>query len=128
MSEGPFVDTISATGGVIEIPISLVDVVYTPTIELNMGEYFALAYKATSDGAVKLLMQWQQSYDGISWAIPEAFAAANIEDALADEIWHIKKIEPICMPYGRIKITGLGAPLANDASTTLQIKMGKKLL
>ncbi len=128
MSEGPFVDTICATGGVIEIPIASAAVVYTPAIELNMGEYFALAYKATSDGAVKLQIQWQQSYDGNSWVIPESFAAADIESALADEIWHIKKIEPICMPYGRLKITGLGAPLANDASTTLHIKIGKKLL
>lgn len=128
MPEGPFVDIITTTAGVIEIPIASDAVVYTPTIELNMGEYFALAYKATSDGAVKLLIQWQQSYDDSNWAIPISFVAANIEDALADEIWHIKKLEPVCMPYGRIKITGLGAPLANDASTTLQIKIGKLLL
>lgn len=128
MSEGPFVDTITTTAGVIEIPIALTAVVYTPTIELNMGEYFALAYKATSDGAVKLLMQWQESYDGDNWAIPVSFVSTNIEDALADEIWHIKKIEPVCMPYGRIKITGLGAPSPNDASTTLQLKLSKLLL
>ena len=123
MPEGPFVDQICTTTGVAEIAIVSDDVVYTPAIELNMGEYFAVAYRATSDGAVKLQIQFQESADGTNWVIPTSFA--DINSALADEIWHIKKIEPVCMPYGRFKITGLGAPLANDASTTLQIKLGK---
>ena len=125
MSEGPNVDQIYGSTGVIEIPVDTIDVVYSPTIELNMGEYFAIAYKATSDGAVKLQIQWQESADGMNFVIPESFA--DIAAALADELWHIKKLEPVCMPYGRFKIAGLGAPAANDASTTLQLKLGKLL-
>lgn len=124
MSEGPFVDQILSSD-VIEIPIATVAVVYSAVIELNMGEYFAVAYRATSDGAVKLQIQFQESADGTNFVIPESFS--DINSALADEIWHIKKLEPVCMPYGRFKITGLGAPGANDASTTLQIKLGRLL-
>jgi len=126
MPEGPNVDQIYGSTGVIEIPISLVSVVTTPTISLNMGEYFAIAYKATSDGAVKLKIEWQESHDDSNFVVPVGFS--DIVSALADEIWHIAKLEPVCMPYGRFQITGLGAPSANDASTTLQIKMGKLLL
>jgi hypothetical protein len=126
MSLGPFVDQILSSVNVIEIPIATIDVVYSGVIELNLGEYFAVAYRATSDGAVKLQIQFMESADGTNFVIPEGFS--DIESALADEIWHIKKLEPICMPYGKIKITGLGAPLANDASTTLQIKLGRLLL
>ncbi len=126
MSEGPFVDELSTGDGVKEIAVASTAVVYTATIELNMGEYFALAYKATSDGNVKLQIQWQQSHDGDNWVVPTGFS--DIVSALDDETWHIAKIEPVCMPYGRFKITGLGAPSANDASTTLQIKFGRLLL
>lgn len=126
MSEGPFVDTICTTTGVIEIPIALTAVVYTPTIELNMGEYFALAYKATSSGNIKLKIEWQESFDGVNFVVPELYS--DVETALASSVWKIAKMTPVCMPYGRFKITGLGAPSANDASTTLQLKLGKLLL
>jgi hypothetical protein len=126
MSEGPFVDQIYSSLGVIEIPVSLVSIVYSLSIELNLGEYFAVAYKATSDGNVKLKIEFQESHDNSSFVVATGFA--DIESALADELWHIKKIEPVCMPYGRVKITGLGAPSANDASTTLQFKLGRLLL
>jgi hypothetical protein len=129
---GPKVNTISNITGVIEIPIASDAVVYTPSFGLKMGEYFAFAYKATSDGNVKLKIEFQQSHKlpdteeaaDVTYVEPES--ASDIESALADEIWHIKKVEPICLPYGRLKITGLGAPSANDASTTLQIKIGIK--
>ena len=126
MSEGPFVDQILSSADVIEIPIAEDAVAYSGVIELNLGEYFAVAYKATSDGAVKLKIEFLESADGTNFVEPVGFT--DIEAALADEIWHIKKLEPVCMPYGKFKITGLGAPLANDASTTLQIKLGRLLL
>jgi len=125
--EGPNVNTIANSTGVTEIPIATTAVVYTPAINLRMGEYFALAYKATSDGAVKLKIEFEQCHveptseaADVRSVVPEG--ASEVNAALADEDWHIAKIEPICLPFGRFKITGLGAPLANDASTTLQIK------
>ena len=129
MGEGPNVNTVATSTGVIEIPIVENAVVYTPAMELRQGEYFAVAYKATSDGNVKLEIKFEECHleptleaSDVRSVVPEGFT--TIETGLNDEIWHIKKIEPICLPYGRFKITGLGAPSANDASTTLQIKVG----
>jgi hypothetical protein len=125
---GPDVKTISNSTGVVEIPIAEDAVVYTPSIDLRQGEYFAVMYKATSDGNVKLKIEFEQSY-----TLPETEGAADdswvetiadINAALADEDWHIAKIEPIASPYGRFKITGLADPLGNDATTTLQLKLG----
>jgi len=130
MSEGPFINTIKTTTGVIEIPVASQAVVYTPSIKLKQGEYFAVALKATSDGAVKLKVEFEQSHDrptteeasDVKYVVAEA--VGDIVSSLADEIWHIYKLEPVALPYGRFKITGLGAPSANDASTTIQIKLG----
>ena len=126
--EGPNVNTIANSTGVIEIQIVEDAVVYTPAINMRMGEYFALAYKATSDGNVKLKIELEQCHveptsedADVRSVEPEGFD--DIESALADEIWHIKKVEPICLPYARFKITGLGAPSANDETTTLQMKI-----
>jgi len=127
---GPEVNTISSVTGVKEIPIAEDAVVYTPAVGLRMGEYFALAYKATSDGNVKLKIEFQQSHklpdteEASDDTYVEPEGSEDIESALADEIWHTKKIEPVCLPYGRFKITGLTGDGANDASTTLQIKVG----
>lgn len=125
---GPNVNQIVTSAGVVEIPVALTAVVYTPAINLRMGEYFAIEYKATSDGNVKLKIEFEQCYteptlEAADVRSVEPVSFSDIESALADEIWHIKKIEPICLPYGRFKITGLAAPSANDASTTLQIRM-----
>ena len=123
---------IESSAGVLEIAVASTATIYTKAISLTLGEYFALTYKATSDGAVKLQIQIEQSpvlptTEGASdanFVIPEGFS--DVESALATETQHIKKIEPICMKYMRLKITGLGAPLANAASTTLRLRLGKR--
>jgi len=126
--EGPNVNAVANKTGVIEIPIISDAVVYTPPISLKFGEYFAIAYKATSDGNVKLKIEFEQCHVEPDLEVAdvrsvEAVGFADIEASLADEIWHIKKIEPAALPYGRFKITGLTGVGANDASTTLQIKI-----
>lgn len=127
--EGPNVNMVATSTGVLEIPIASTAVVYTPAIKLKAGEYFAIDYKATSDGNVKLKIEFEQCFTeptseaaDVRSVVPEG--KSPIETALADENWHVVKIEPIAMPFGRFKITGLGAPSANDASTTLQINIG----
>ncbi|HAG50668.1 MAG TPA: hypothetical protein DCL42_04950 [Deltaproteobacteria bacterium] len=127
--EGPSVNTIANSTGVIEIPVASEAVVYTPAINLKHGEFFAIAYKATSDGAVKLKLEWEQCHveptseaADVRSVVPVGFS--DIVSALADEIWHVAKLEPVALPYGRFKITGLADPLGNDASTTIQIKIG----
>lgn len=127
--EGPNVDTIGTTTGVIEIPVASEAVVYTPAIKLKQGEYFAVSYKATSDGDVKLKIEFEQCFteptqvaSDVRSVLPENISA--IESALADENWHHAKIQPVALPYGRFKITGLADPSGNDASTTIQLKIG----
>jgi hypothetical protein len=135
--EGPNVNTIATSTGITEIPIAEDAVVYTPATNLKKGEYFAIAYKATSDGSVKLKIEFEQCHEeptseatDVKSVVPESFS--DIESSLADESWHCKKIEPVSLPYGRFKITGLTGAGANDASTTLQIKFailgGNKML
>ena len=128
--EGPSVNTIKNSSNVELIFVKITAVVYTPSISLKQGEYFALMYKATSGGNVKLKIEMEESYklpvteeaSDTYWSVSES--ATAIEATLDDEDWHVKKIEPITAPYLRIKITGLGAPSANDASTTLNLKLG----
>ena len=45
----------------------------------------------------------------------------DVNAALADEDAHCEALNPIAMPYLRLKITGGGA---NDATTTLAMKVG----
>lgn len=130
MGNGPNILTVENASNVQEIPVAAAAVVYTKAFSLEQGEYFALAYKATSDGDVKLKIELQQSYklpdtEGSAedaWIEPDGLS--DIESSLADELWHIKQISPKALPYGRLKITGLGAPNANDATTTIKIKLG----
>lgn len=125
---GPYVKTIHNLAGAVEIPIAEDAVVYTPSIDLRRGEYFAVMYKATSDGNVKLKIEFEESWvkptteeaADVKWVE----AIADVESALADEDWHIQSIHPVAATYGRFKITGLADPLGNDASTTLQLKLG----
>ena len=129
MPEGPFVNTMVA-GGVADIAIAGAVTIYTQAISLKQGEYFSVAYKAASDGNVKLKIEIEQSVrlPTTEEAADSSFITTDevpaIESALADENWHITEIEPLALPFVRFKITGLGAPSANDATTTLQIKLG----
>ena len=126
--EGPFVDTIKSITNVEAIPVKTTAVVYTPAKLLEQGEYFALMYKATSDGNVKLKIELESSYKlPVTEGSADDYWAESADDvvaALSDENWHIKKIEPVTAKYIRVKITGLAAPSANDASTTIKLKMG----
>ena len=114
---------------VVDIAVATTGVVYTKAFRLVGGEYFGIMLKATSDGNVKLQVQLQQSHklpdsegsSEVEWVIPTS--QADIVSSLADEIWHLYKLSPISLPYGRLKITGLGAPSANDASTTIEAKL-----
>jgi len=126
--EGPFVDTIKSILDEELIPVATTAVVYTPAKLVEKGEYFALMYKATSDGDVKLKIEIESSYKlPVTEESADDYWAESTDDvvaALADENWHIKKIEPVAAKYIRVKITGLAAPSANDASTTLNLKLG----
>jgi len=132
MNNGPTIMTIVDKDNAADIAIASDAVVYTKAFPLNMVEYFSIVLTAVSDGAVKLKVELQQSHK-----LPETEGSAddtyvvmengqNIVDALADEAQHIYTLKPICLPYGRLKITGLGAPSANDASTVLNAQLGMR--
>lgn len=117
---------------VVDIPVASTAVVYTKAFSLNLGEYFALAYKASSDGNVKVKIELELSFqlpttEGAADDTYKTYEGASaIEDALADENQHIKAITPPALKYGRIKLTGLGAPSANDATTTIRLRIGQR--
>lgn len=102
--------------------------VYTKSFEFGAAEYWALDYKATSDGTPGLKIELEQgnslpTTEGSSdtgWVVAES--ASDIEAALADENQHYKKLSPVVTKYGRLKITGS----SNHASTTLRAKLARQ--
>jgi len=121
----PTVDDICVAAGVKSMPIATTAVVYTNAVRLS-GEYFSLSYKAGSSGVVALKIELEQAVvaptteNAADTNYVVAEDAQDIESALADEVWHHKRIGPITLPWARLKITG-GA--TNDASTVLQAKL-----
>lgn len=101
--------------------------VYTKAFSLKYGLYFALAYKATSAGAIDLTIQLEQSYDlpttegsaDAKYVIPASLA--DIHTNLADANWHNAAFSPVALPYGRFKITS-AAGVANTLQGKLSIQ------
>lgn len=130
---GPDVQPVYNSSGSTTIAVASTDTAYTQSIDLKGGEYFAVAYKAASDGEVNLKIEMEQSFqvpttEGSSdtmWVEPGN--ASDIESALADENFHINALGafglPVPLHYGRFKITGQGS---NDASTTISIWLNKQ--
>jgi len=110
------------------IAVAPTAVIYTKSINLKRGEFFAIWYKATSEGTVNIKIEIEQSYKlpttegavDTDWVVPESMSA--VIAALDDENAHCESINPIAMPYLRLKITG---GVGNDATTTLAIEVGK---
>ena len=119
-------EQIASAAGDTDIAVATTATVYTKSFLFLESEDYSLAYKATSDGAVKLKIELELglvppategSSDG-NFVVGESFG--DIVSALADEVLHIKSIAPPVALYGRLKITGLADPSGNDASTTLE--------
>ncbi len=129
---GPEVRGIFSSAGVADIPVASAAVVYTRSFKLSYGEYFALTYKATSDGNVKLKIEIEQSFqppttEGSSDVTYVTYEGATaIETSLSTKTQHIKAITPPALKYMRIKITGLAGALANHASTTIRLRIGQR--
>lgn len=130
---GPVVnDILSSDGTTVDIPVATTATVYTKSFSMKSGMYFALAYKAASGGNVKLKIELEESFqlpttEGSSdtyWVTAEG--ASAIESALADTDQHIAALSPVTAPYGRIKITGLGDPDGNAATTKIRLRLIKQ--
>jgi len=110
MSFGPRVRNILSASNVLTIPIGAGATVYSSSFSLKYGDYFGLAYKAASSGAIDLSIYLEQSFDvptteglvDVKYVIPTSMA--DIHANLADANWHIVALSPVAMPYGRFKI------------------------
>ena len=134
---GPGLQNVTDKNGVLDIAVATTAVVYTKAFETKNGTDFALAYKASADGAdkVKLKIEIEQGYaipgtEGSAdnnWAVPSG--ADTIEDSLAVKTQNVRALSStrgfVVLPYARFKITGLGDADANSASTTIRMVLGK---
>lgn len=98
-------------------------VVYTKHIPVyNNDPSFSFEYKAESDGNVALKIEIEQGNEApatdytadSSWCVPDDVVELN--NALTDELLHIKAYPLTPTKFFRMKITGL---TGNDASTKL---------
>ena len=126
MTFGPDIKDIPNSSGVTSIPVAGTATVYTRSFSLRYAAYFALAYKATSDGNVNLKIELEQSWTDpttegsadANYVVPEG--ASEVDAGLTDENWHNVSLSPVAVPKARFKITGLSG---NDDSTVLQLKL-----
>jgi len=129
MSFGPRVRAILSSLSVAAIPIGAGLTVYSVSFSLKYAEYFGVAYKAASAGAIDLTIQLEQSFrlpttEGaadVAYVIPESMA--DIDTNLNDANWHITSLSPIALPYGRFKIISAGA----DATLLLNLSTQEDL-
>jgi hypothetical protein len=108
------------------IPVTSGSVFYTGSFSIEDGTY-AFLYKAASEGNVSVKLELEQGFadpttEGSadnSWVVPDS--AAEFDDDLDDELYHIKAYPPAAAPLARFKITGLEGV---DASTQITVLKG----
>ncbi len=124
MSFGPKVRSILSSLNVSAIPIGAGATVYSKSFSLKFGDYFGLAYKAASAGAIDLTIYLEQSFqepttEGVAdtaYVIPASMA--DVHTNLADANWHITALSPVAMPFSRFKIVS-----AAGVANTLQLEL-----
>lgn len=127
---GPVASNILTSAHSASIAVASTATVYSASFTL--AEFNALKYKATSDGNVKLQIDIEVGTErpgtegsaDANWAIPAS--GGSIESSLSDENTHIAALNIPSVRYGRLKITGLGAPNANDASTVVTAEISRQ--
>ena len=127
---GPNITTILTAANASDIAVASTGVVYTAYFRLIKSVYFGIGYRAVSaSGTPSITIQLEQS-----WTLPVTEGSADtnyvipvgISDIVTDlitETWNLKPLAPICMPYGRFKITGTGA---NPADTLVNIYLAEQ--
>lgn len=109
------VDIIKTAAGVTPIPVASAGEVFTPQFNLYGGDAFGIGLIAVSDGVIDVLVQLQESMDGVNWVVPEGLP--DIKN-LTTTARTIKQVTPVPAKYGRFRLKGQGS---NDASTTVGI-------
>lgn len=124
---GPAIRNVVNADDATDIPVASTAVVYGRAIQLSMGVYFGLKYKAVSAGgtpSVKIEMEMSDRLPATEGAadahyvVPDGFS--DIESDLVAETWQIKTLSPVPMPYMRFKITGSGT---NPADTLVNLNL-----
>jgi len=126
-SIGPNIQSVLSSLNLTTITIPAGETIYSQAFSLKEGEYFALAYKAGSSGAVDLTIDLQQSHklpttegaDDAAYVVPES--ASAVHSNLADTDWHSESLSPVAMPYARLMIAS-----AAGVANTLQAKLSKQ--
>ena len=90
--------------------------VYSSAFKIDKGEYFGIAYKASSGGTIKVRLELEVSLDGINFATAENMPM--VDPSIEDSDYHTKTLPVVRCTYMRFKITGLAG---NAATTKLQI-------
>ena len=116
-------------GGNIKVVDSVVlattGVIYSKSIDTNMGKFFGIFVKATSVlGTPNYKIQWETSYKppdteqiaDITFVIPDGMP--DITSTTNDEVWHAFSVNPVPGGFGRLKITGVSA---NPADTIISV-------
>jgi hypothetical protein len=127
MGFGPRVRNILSSLNVAAIPVGAGATVYSKSFSLKFGDYFGLAYKAASAGAIDLSIYLEQSFqepttEGSAdtyYVIPASMTTvhANLDDADL----HIVSLSPVAMPFGRFKIVS-AAGVANTLTLWLAVQ------
>ena len=115
-------DLVYSTNLTTTIPIASTATVYTAGKSLGDSNNFTLGYKFTSDGAVNVQIEIQQSDDNSTYVTAED---VGVFDTATDETQHFKAFSPLPTKYFRLKLTGQGA---NDSSTTLAASLQKPVV
>lgn len=115
------VDTVTLASGSADLAVAAAVTIYTKSMRIKPGEYFALFYKfvsATGAPDVKIEVETgpvepttEGSADG-NWVEPED--VSDIESSLITETMHHKAVKIPASPFVRFKITG---NVANPADT-----------
>lgn len=122
------VETVVASDNASPVAVASQATVYTKSFSLNnqMLGPVGVMYKATSSGTVNLSIQALQSYKqpAIEGTVDSTYVTwKSVETALANQNWHAATLDTLIMPYGLFKVVGGSG---NDASTAIQIKVGKQ--
>lgn len=126
------VTPILSSAEAVDIAIASAATVYTKAFKLAFGEYFSLAYKASSatgtpdvkielEVAIKDVLPATEGSADTNYVEPENMA--DVETSLTTETWHIKSLSPPPCVYARLKITGSGS---NPADTILNAHIMKQ--
>jgi len=120
---GPVIQDVLNSAHSTTITVGAGATVYSRSFSLKNGDYFAMAWKAASAGAIDLTIQLEQATrlpttEGSSdtgYTVPEGMP--DIDTNLNDANWHSDSLSPVALPYGRLKITS-----AAGVANTLQVK------